>query len=82
MINLTPYNKDYVENSEEIKAYVDANYAVVFQDVKGRYHSEGMFVPYEYETEDGLELFKWIRKQKWCNGRLGTFGASYYGGIQ
>ena len=36
----------------------------------------------EYETEDGLELFKWVRKQKWCNGRLGTFGISYHGGTQ
>ena len=82
LVNRTPYNKDYVENSKEIKAYVDAGYAVVVQDVRGRYHSEGIFVPYEYETEDGLELFKWVRKQKWCNGKLGTFGVSYHGGTQ
>ena len=82
LVNRTPYNKDYVENSKEINAYVKAGYVVVVQDVRGRYHSEGIFVPYEYEIEDGLELFKWVRSQSWCNGHLGTFGLSYHGGTQ
>jgi len=82
LINRTPYNKDRVENSKEINAYVNAGYVVVIQDVRGRYHSEGTFIPYEYETEDGLELFNWVKKQSWSNGIFGTFGLSYHGGTQ
>ena len=62
LIKRTPYNKDRVENSKEINAYINAGYVVVVLDVRGRYHSEGTFIPYEYETEDGLELFNWVRK--------------------
>ena len=82
LINRTPYNKDRVENSKEINAYINAGYVVIVQDVRGRYHSEGTFIPYEYETEDGLELFNWVRKQTWSNGIFGTFGLSYHGGTQ
>ena len=82
LINRTPYNKDILKNSKEINAYISAGYVVVIQDVRGRYHSEGIFIPYEYETEDGLELFNWVRKQTWSNGIFGTFGLSYHGGTQ
>ena len=82
LINRTPYNKDNMEASKEVKAFVEAGYVVVIQDVRGRYHSEGNFVPYEYEIEDGLELFKWVIQQSWCNGHFGTFGSSYNGGTQ
>ena len=82
LINRTPYNKDNMEASKEVKAFVKAGYVVVIQDVRGRYHSEGNFVPYEYEIFDGLELFKWVIQQSWCNGHFGTFGGSYNGGTQ
>ena len=39
LINRTPYNKDYMENSKEVKGYIEAGYVVVIQDVRGRYHS-------------------------------------------
>ena len=82
LINRTPYNKDAVDLSEEVLAYVQAGYAVVIQDVRGRYRSEGLFEPYLHETQDGLSLFAWVRRQDWCNGKLGTFGLSYHGGTQ
>ena len=31
LINRTPYNKDRVENSKEINAYINAGYVVVIQ---------------------------------------------------
>jgi len=82
LIKRTPYNKDREKDLYEIEAYVNADYAVVTQDVRGRYHSEGIFEPYVHEEEDGLALYEWILKQPWCNGHLGTFGGSYHGGTQ
>ncbi|MBR3364190.1 MAG: CocE/NonD family hydrolase [Solobacterium sp.] len=82
LINRTPYDKDGTKREEEILVYVNAGYAVVVQDVRGRYHSEGVFVPYENETEDGLTTFEWVRNQPWCTGKYGTFGLSYHGGTQ
>ena len=82
LINRTPYNKDYMENSKEVNGYIEAGYVVVIQDVRGRYHSERVFIPYEYKVVDGLELFEWVRRQSWCSGRFGTFGCSYHGGTQ
>lgn len=82
LINRTPYDKDREGTSFEVQAYINAGYAVAIQDVRGRYHSEGDFIPYDNETEDALCFYNWIREQPWCNGKFGTFGASYNGATQ
>ena len=82
LVNRTPYNKEGMEGSLEIQAYVDAGYAVVIQDVRGRYHSEGLFEPHQREIEDGEDCLAWVRQQQFCNGHLGMFGRSYHAGTQ
>ena len=82
LIKRTPYDKDRDMDQAEIEAYVNAEYIVVSQDVRGRYASEGIFEPYVHEAEDGLTLYEWVLQQPWCNGHLGTFGGSYHGGTQ
>lgn len=57
--------------------FVDAGFAVVFQDCRGRYKSEGRFTKYRGEAEDGYDTLGWIGLQPWCDGRIGTFGLSY-----
>lgn len=52
-------------------------YAVVFQDTRGRYGSEGRFVKYLSDGEDGVDTCAWLRAQPWCDGRLCTMGLSY-----
>ena len=52
-------------------------YAVVVQDVRGRFDSEGEFYPYLSDPEDGFDTAAWIRGQPWSNGRIGAFGSSY-----
>ena len=52
-------------------------YAVVVQDVRGRFESEGEFYPYLADRQDGYDTVDWIRKQPWSNGRVGAFGSSY-----
>jgi uncharacterized protein len=57
--------------------FVQHGYAVVYQDCRGRYGSEGKFVKYRSEGPDGYDTLAWIAAQPWCNGRIGTMGLSY-----
>ncbi len=59
-----------------------AGYAVVMQDCRGRYGSEGVFAKYLGEGEDGVDTLGWIRAQPWSDGRVGTFGLSYSAHVQ
>jgi hypothetical protein len=62
----------------EIAACFTAHgYAVVYQDTRGRYGSEGRFIKYLSDGEDGYDTCLWLRDQPWCDGRLCTMGLSY-----
>ena len=90
ILERTPYGKREVSRSERTAA--DANpmsreamaafftaqgYALVTQDCRGRYASEGEFIKYLSDGEDGYDCCAWIVAQPWCNGRIGTMGLSY-----
>lgn len=64
------------------KAFVEAGYAVVLQDCRGRYDSDGEWDPYACEIPDGYDTHEWIGQQPWCDGNIGTFGLSYPGFTQ
>eukprot|EP00965_Chrysotila_dentata_P134003 4431438-Pleurochrysis_carterae.AAC.1 len=55
----------------------ERGYAVLLQDTRGRFGSDGDFVPVENEREDGAETVRWVRQQPWCNGKVAVFGISY-----
>lgn len=55
-------------------------YAVVVQDVRGRFGSTGEFVPMVHEVVDARATIDWVTSQPWSNGELGVMGASYVGG--
>ena len=76
-----PYDKE-LRVSPEIMAFVQAGYAVVVQDTRGRFASQGEFTPGFQEIDDGTDCYAWVEKQPWCNGRLGTMGPSYLGQVQ
>jgi putative CocE/NonD family hydrolase len=61
---------------------VERGYAVVVQDVRGRYESTGAFDPYKHEGHDGHDTIEWIAAQPWSNGRVATAGLSYPGAAQ
>ena len=52
-------------------------YAVAVQDCRGRYGSEGRFVKYLADAEDGADTCAWLVAQPWCDGRICTMGLSY-----
>ena len=81
ILERTPYGKG-ADISPLHQAFVDHGYAVVAQDVRGRYESEGTFAPLEQETNDGEDTLSWIARQSWCDGRIGMNGGSYRGIVQ
>ena len=62
-----------------LRQFVEAGYALVVQDVRGRYHSGGEFEPFLHEEEDGEDTLTWITRQTWSDDRIGMFGGSYSG---
>jgi uncharacterized protein len=81
ILERTPYGKG-ADISPLHQAMVDHGYAVVIQDVRGRYESEGVFDPLRQEPADGEDTLAWIARQRWCDGRIGMSGGSYRGIVQ
>ncbi len=83
LVYRTPYGKDGVLRTFGLyRKAVERGYAVVSQDVRGRYHSDGVFLPYQQEGRDGYDTIEWAAAQPWSNGRVGTVGLSYPGAVQ
>ena len=57
--------------------FLDAGYAVVMQDCRGRYDSGGDYVGYVNEADDAADTLEWIAAEPWCDGNIGMFGQSY-----
>ncbi len=83
LVYRTPYGKEpALEDYTTFRHAVEHGYAVVVQDVRGRYASAGEFRPYENEGRDGYDTIEWAARQSWSNGLVGTFGLSYPGAVQ
>ena len=63
--------------------YAGHGFAVLVQDVRGRGASagpaDGSFGGFAQEAADGAATLAWVRRQPWCNGRVGSYGFSYQG---
>src|ERR1043166_6840247 len=82
----TPYGKS---NGGAAWAAMAAKrgYALVAQDLRGRFKSEGhnaiIFGNDGWgEHQDGRETVEWIAKQPWCDGKIGSWGGSALGIVQ
>ena len=62
--------------------WVERNYAVLLQNVRGRHGSEGGPIGRNDFPEDGYDTMDWLVAQPWCNGRIGTFGRSALARVQ
>src|SRR5260370_4593088 len=83
LIYRTPYGKHFaLKEYKTFEKAVARGYAVVVQDVRGRYASDGDFVAYQNEGRDGYDTIEWTARQSWCDGNVGTFGLSYPGAVQ
>ncbi len=97
MYNRTPYGLSHDDNgfhrslSSNYKELVDERYIFVFQDIRGRYQSEGKFVmlrtPRDKSDPDAIDegtdtydTIDWLLKNvDNNNGRVGIMGISYGG---
>ncbi|SRR5581483_1269865 len=65
--------------------YASRGYVVVGQNVRGRFASEGKFVPFRDdawgEHRDGYDTLLWVGQQPWSNGAGGTIGNEVQGQI-
>jgi putative CocE/NonD family hydrolase len=82
LVYRTPYDRKRSRENAVVSGAVERGYAVVLQDVRGRYGSEGVFVPYRNEGRDGYDTIEWAAAQSWSTGEIGTFGLSYPGAVQ
>src|SRR5882762_2377428 len=57
-------------------------YAVIAQDVRGRFESEGEWYPFRNESQDGYDTVEWAAALPYSNGKVGMFGGSYVGATQ
>lgn len=81
----TPYDRQLlVERINEIDPLMATRrgFAVVLQDVRGRYGSDGAFEPLMSDAADGTDSIAWIRRQPWSDGCVMMVGASYDGCVQ
>lgn len=84
VITRTPYSKDNPEHKYEFagKLFASQGFVFIVQDVRGKYKSEGQYYPYIHEGRDGHDTFEWAGIQNWSNGKVGTYGFSYWGSTQ
>ncbi|MBV8866208.1 MAG: CocE/NonD family hydrolase, partial [Acidobacteriaceae bacterium] len=64
------------------RIFLQRGYAVVIEDVRGRYGSQGVFQAIEQEGPDGSDTINWIAEQRWSNSRIVMAGGSYLGMVQ
>ena len=81
LVQRQPYDKRVAQTYvyDHPAVYARHGYAVVIEDTRGRYASEGEFYPLRRDAEDGYDTIEWCAAQPWCNGRVGSFGFSIAG---
>jgi putative CocE/NonD family hydrolase len=76
----TPYDRSVAlipSSGIDPEAAVAAGFAVVCQDVRGQYGSDGEFYTFSSEGPDGHDSVEWVAGQPWCDGNVGMVGRSY-----
>lgn len=81
VLHRTPYRKAS-QLSAGLRMFLERGYAVVTQDVRGRYDSEGEFRQVLQEEQDAADTIAWITRQAWSDGKVAMFGGSYVGIVQ
>jgi predicted acyl esterase len=59
--------------------WIPRGYAAIRVDTRGTGKSPGLFDPWSrQEALDFYDCIEWAARQKWCSGRIGTSGISYF----
>jgi predicted acyl esterase len=79
ILTRTPYGKRIPWAAEPFAFYLDAGFALVIQDCRGRFASGGEYRMFLDDAEDGYETVEWASAQTWSTGRIGMTGRSAAG---
>lgn len=83
LVTRTPYSKDHPLSVTNLMfppvVAAERGYAVVVQDVRGRFRSDGRWEPFRCEADDGYDTVEWAARQGWSTGEVGLYGSSYMG---
>lgn len=79
LLTRTPYNRRDFNTGMYLAS---RGYAVILQDTRGRFDSEGEFYPFKHEINDGYDTVEWAAALEYSNGDVGMFGGSYVGATQ
>ena len=71
----TPYDKANI-NLPFHHDLARRGYIIAYNDIRGRFNSDGDFTPYVHDTDDGYDTIEWIAAQEWCDGNIGMSGGS------
>jgi putative CocE/NonD family hydrolase len=71
----TPYGRQ--QHLKEARFWAENGYAVVVQDTRGKWESDGEYMPFLDEHFDGVDTLEWIVAKSWSSGRVGMWGSSY-----
>jgi putative CocE/NonD family hydrolase len=84
LLNRLPYGKDVSIQLGWLDPVHAARqgFMVVVQDTRGRFASEGGWMPLHHERQDGYDTVEWAAGLPGSNGRVGMFGGSYHGNTQ
>jgi predicted acyl esterase len=79
ILTRTPYDKRIAWAAEPYAFYLDAGFALVIQDCRGRFASEGHYRMFFDDAQDGYDTVEWAAAQCWSMGRVGMTGRSAAG---
>lgn len=79
IVERTPYGKAGALSTAP--RFAQAGYAYVSQDIRGRFASDGDWMPFSapatQDADDGYDTIEWTAAQPWCDGKVGSSGLSY-----
>ncbi len=84
LLTRLPYGKDFPLGSATMNPVQVARqgYVVIVQDTRGRFTSEGEWDPMRNEARDGVDTIEWAAQLPYSDGKVGMYGASYFGFTQ
>ncbi|MFF9040596.1 CocE/NonD family hydrolase [Streptomyces sp. NPDC014892] len=84
IVSRTPYDKNESMELLYLEPVLAARrgFIAVVQDVRGRFASEGEFLPFVHEANDGVDTVEWAATLPGSSGAVGMWGLSYMGNAQ
>jgi putative CocE/NonD family hydrolase len=82
LLHRTPYGRRAPMLVLDPFLVVSRGYMMVHQDTRGRLGSDGEWLPFTYEVDDGYDTVRWAASLPGCTGVVGMIGGSYTGNTQ